>query len=245
MPKARARLAPTTSMTIAPTSDEDDLRLDHRRRARRRAAALGTERERRAERPPRAAAAPSHRRSRAADGWRARPRSVATARCSGGPRAAARPARRAVDAAIRSERTAAAARAASSDAAGHEQHRSAFQRQALGDLLLQAADETVVVSLRRSRRRGTRPPLGVGERLQAGANPADVGRLDVGEERVVPAAPIELHPAVDDAGDERRLLRRPRCRRAARRSRRFGRRCGPDRARRTSCFAPSNGSARS
>src|SRR5262249_19717378 len=83
---------------------------------------------------------------------------------------------------------------------------SSLQRRAFGDLLLQPTDKALRIGGRIAAGAKRVVPLRVGEVLQALANPPYVGGCNVVEERGVTSAPVELHAAVDDALDERRLF---------------------------------------
>src|SRR5262245_18359291 len=83
---------------------------------------------------------------------------------------------------------------------------SSFERQTLGDLLSEAADEAVRIDTRIPAGPERIMQLGIGQPLQAAADPAHIGRGDVLEQRIVTPAPVELDTAVDDPLDEWCLL---------------------------------------
>ena len=67
---------------------------------------------------------------------------------------------------------------------------SALQREPLGDLLLQAADEAGGGLIVETARAEGVLPLPIGQGGKPGADPADIGWLDLVKERVVSSAPI-------------------------------------------------------
>src|SRR5688572_21894718 len=83
---------------------------------------------------------------------------------------------------------------------------SALQRQTFGDLLLHAPDEAIGRLLRIPAGTECVVPLLVGQLLQLRADPSNIVRRDVREERLVAPTIVETDLSVDDAFDEWRLF---------------------------------------
>src|SRR4029453_13900123 len=83
---------------------------------------------------------------------------------------------------------------------------SILQSKALGDLLLEAVNETVGGRLRVTGGPKRILQLCIGEVVEALAYPAHVGRRDPFEEHPVPAVVVEAHVATFDSENELRFV---------------------------------------